>query len=347
MEPARPEAAPVLVIGPGAIGTIVAARLAARGHPVTVACRTRGTAETITRQGLVAVEVKGRTLSASVAAVHKPRRLSPEPRLAVLATKCQDALTALESWTRHLPNDCPVVAMQNGMMGDRLAPAAQGRVVECVVAFPATLEGSGRSRQTGPGGFILGEWPEGAPTPRVQEAARILSAAGPVRTTKNMRGAKWTKLIINSCITTLGVLTNTTLGELLKGARARDAFLAVATEGYRSGRADGVRFEPIQGFRPFMFALPQRGGRFARAWRHQLLRVLARKQGRHRSSSLQSLERGAKTEVDFLNGALVEAAGRRGIPAPVNEALVRLVHEIEGGGRRPGLENLADAAGGA
>ena len=69
--------------------------------------------------------------------------------------------------------------------------------------------------------------------------------------------------------------------------------------------------------------------------RRLLLAVLARKYRRHRSSSLQSLDRGQRTEVDYLNGHVAATARRHGLRAPVNAALVSLVHRIEQDEARP------------
>jgi 2-dehydropantoate 2-reductase len=271
--------------------------------------------------------------------VHRPAELAGPgagPRMAVLATKCQAAEAALKAWLPALDEDAPVVAMQNGVMGDRLLPLVGDRLVECTVALPATLEGPGVSRQTGPGHFIIGPWPKPRPAddPAAYKAvARVLSDAAPVRASANMLGVKWTKLLVNSCITTLGVVTGTELGVLLREPAAQAAFLRIVEEGYAAGRADGVRFEAVSGFRPRMFAARVPGRRL-------LLSVVARRYRRHRSSSLQSLERGQRTEVDFLNGHVAETARRHGLEAPVNEALVDLVRRIEAGTLRPSPENL-------
>jgi 2-dehydropantoate 2-reductase len=190
------------------------------------------------------------------------------------------------------------------------------------------------SVQTGPGHLILGAWPGGPATQAVHEAAVLLAPAASVEASANMRGVKWSKLLINSCISTLGVAAGVELSRLLEDRRARRAFLAVVEEGYRAGQAAGVRFEPVAGFRPWMFAKPLPG-------RHVLLRAIGHRQGRHKSSSLQSLERGQRTEVDQLNGHIVATARRNGLEAPVNAALVDLVHRIEEGTLRPDPANLA------
>lgn len=324
---------PVLVVGPGALGVLVAARLHAAGTPVVLACRTPEAARHLAEAGLEATDERGGRLRAHVPVVADPAEVEGEAHALVLATKCADAAPALRHWLPAVRPGAPVVALQNGVLGDTLASIAGARHVECTVSLPATLLGPGMSVQTGPGHLILGAWPSGAPTPAVEGAAALLAPAAHATASRNMLGVKWSKLLINSCISTLGVAAGTELSTLLRTRRARAAFLAVAAEGHRAGRAAGVRFEPVAGFRPWMLAQPLPG-------RHALLRAIGRRQGRHRSSSLQSLERGQRTEVDYLNGHIVATARAHGLDAPVNKALIELVHRIEEGKLEPGLENL-------
>ncbi len=63
---------------------------------------------------------------------------------------------------------------------------------------------------------------------------------------------------------------------------------------------------------------------------------------RLKSSMLQSLERGRRSEVNFMNGYVVEKGQEKGVPAPVNAALTSMVREIEAGDRRISPENLGD-----
>lgn len=327
---------PVLVVGPGAIGALVAARLKAAGTEVVVACRTRAAEADLRKRGVVALGPDGSRIEAWPTVVSEPAQLRQAPCMAVLATKCQAAEAALASWLPSLADDAPVVAMQNGVMGDALAALAGDRLVECTVAFPATLVEPGVSRQTGPGHFIVGPWPR--PRPRDDPAAykavaEVLADAAPVHASGNMLGVKWSKLLVNSCISSLGVATGQELGDLLRDRHARQAFLRIVEEGHAAGKADGVRFEAVAGFRPGLFAarMPGRGA---------LLSIVAAKYRRHRSSSLQSLERGQRTEVDYLNGHIVAVARRHGLDAPVNRALVSLVHRIELGDARPSPAHL-------
>lgn len=330
-----PDHGPVLVVGPGAVGTLVAARLAQAGNDVLLLARDAAGARRLDA-GITAVAPDGGEVHAKVASGWRRSDVKATPRMLVVATKCADAEAALATWLPALGEDTPVVTMQNGVLGDRLKPLAGERLVECTVSFPATLAGPGRSVQTGPGGLHIGPWPRASPRDEPTEfkaVARLLADVAPVHGSANMAGVKWTKLTINNCITSLGVLTGLELGDLLRDPLARRAFLAIVEETHAAGRADGVRFETVSGFRAGLFASRMPG-------RSALVAIIGRKYRRHRSSSLQSLERGRRTEVDFLNGHVVATARRHGLAAPVNAALVEAVHAIEAGERKPAAANL-------
>lgn len=331
-----PDAGPILVVGPGALGVLFAARLHAAGHDVVVAARTAQAAQELGKGTFVAIDERGGRVEARPRVVHSPRQLEEVPRMTVLATKCAAAIPALATWLPALDDEAPVVCVQNGVMGDRLAPILETRQVECTVSIPATRESPGASQQTGPGALHIGPWPQARDRddPKAYKAvARTLAAVAPVHASPNMRGVKWSKLLINSCITSLGVATGQDLGALLAAPKARAAFLAIVEEGYAAGRANGVRFETVSGFRPRLFAARWPG-------RQAILQVMGRRYRRQRSSSLQSLERGQKTEIDFLNGHIVATAGQHGLGAPVNDALIDIVHDIEASRRRPDPANL-------
>ncbi|MGO9566816.1 MAG: ketopantoate reductase family protein, partial [Desulfomonilaceae bacterium] len=76
--------------------------------------------------------------------------------------------------------------------------------------------------------------------------------------------------------------------------------------------------------------------------RNVLIRIIGFKYRRIRSSSLQSLERGRRTEIDFLNGYICDRGSDHGVPTPVNDSVVSMIRQIEAGSRKISLDNLAD-----
>jgi 2-dehydropantoate 2-reductase len=99
-------------------------------------------------------------------------------------------------------------------------------------------------------------------------------------------------------------------------------------ETVRIARRIGVRFGTVQGVSGGVLNLL---GALPLALGEQFPRLLARRMGTvpNPGSTLQSIRRGQLTEIDFLNGAVVQAAAEHGLPAPVNSGIVALVHEVE------------------
>ena len=76
--------------------------------------------------------------------------------------------------------------------------------------------------------------------------------------------------------------------------------------------------------------------------RHLMIRFIGFKYRRLKSSSLQSLERGKTTEVDYLNGYIVKNGLKYGVNVPVNKAIVDVNHEIEMGKKPISIDNFKD-----
>ena len=73
-----------------------------------------------------------------------------------------------------------------------------------------------------------------------------------------------------------------------------------------------------------------------------MIRIIGFRYRRLKSSSLQSLERGKLTEVDYFNGYIVKNAGQSGVPVPVNKTIVNMIHEIEQKKREISVSNFND-----
>src|SRR5688572_21215491 len=93
-----PGAGPVVVVGPGAIGLLVAARLHAAGTPVVLAARTPAAAAELAAKGVVAIGHDGSRVAAKVPVVHAPSQLKEPARMLVVATKCAAAAEATATW---------------------------------------------------------------------------------------------------------------------------------------------------------------------------------------------------------------------------------------------------------
>jgi 2-dehydropantoate 2-reductase len=115
-------------------------------------------------------------------------------------------------------------------------------------------------------------------------------------------GELYSKLIINSCINSLGVIGGVTLGKLLANQKAREVFFEIMREAMSVADAMHIKVEPAGGGKLDYYRLLAQSGMFAAMKRYLTIRVVGFKYRRIKSLSLQSLERGRETEIDFLNG---------------------------------------------
>jgi len=331
----------VAVVGAGAIGGVTAAFLARAGWDPEVVCKHQKVVDRINAQGLHVFGVKGEWL-AHVKAVRGIQDLSGTKDVVFLATKATDCVLAAQELLPFLDENSAVVSLQNGICEDAIGEVVGGhRVVGCVVAWGATMHGPADLEMTSSGEFVIGNMAN-LPDQRLEPLREMLSAVAPTRISENIMGELYSKLIINSCINSLGVITGLTLGKLLAQRRIRNTFTGLMREAMAVAHAAGVKVEPGGGGKLDYYRFLADNRLMAELKRHVVIRLIGFKYRKIRSSSLQSLERGRQTEIDYLNGYICRRGVEQGVPTPLNRAVVNMVKEIEAGERSIGLKNLDD-----
>lgn len=313
------------VVGAGAVGGAIAALLSRIGHEVEVTARGEHL-EAIQEQGILLSGAWGEYR----AQVDAGELLTRGVELVIIATKAQDAADAISENLAVL-RGIPLVVVQNGLDSLSNAKEASPRsdIVGGLATFASSYLSPGRITVTTAGRLYLGVAPGESDVP-ARYAARILTEALPTSTVPNFTGAQWTKLVINM-VNALPAITGTSVQEVVADRGLRRIMTASMRESVRVALGSRVHFETLQGLshgRLRLFAaLPLWLGQF-------LPRLMSRRIGAtpNPGSTLQSIRRGQATEIDFLNGAVVRAAERAGRAAPVNAALVALVHEVEAKG---------------
>ncbi|MBI4557016.1 MAG: 2-dehydropantoate 2-reductase [Candidatus Hydrogenedentes bacterium] len=330
----------ILVEGIGGIGGVVAAKMLEAGADATLVTGNSAISEAIRRGGLHAT-TPDRVVAAR-AAVFTTLNEIPDTAQFDAAYLLMKANTVVEAARKTLPYLKPegyLVTFQNGIVEEAVsAVAGPERVISGIIGWGGTMHAPGVYEKTSVGNTIIGEL-DGRVTDRVQDLAWTISPAAPVVISPNIRGALWSKLAINCTITTLGALTGETLGTMLEDQRVRHAFLFTYSEVIDTALALGIRLERIA-VHPKLLYLSRNAGATMRFYKDVLMRIVGRKYGKLKSSMLQSLERGRPTEVDYLNGYVVEQAKKLEEPVPLNAALTRMIQEIESGTRSLGPQNM-------
>ena len=333
----------VVIQGIGGIGGVIAGTLIDAGmRPVLVTNNADITAA-IHSNGL-RVKLPDRAFTVKAEA-YTTLAEAPGPfDAAYLIMKALAVVKAATETAKHLSPEGYVVTFQNGIVEDAVGEAIGiDRVVSASVGWNGIMHRPGEYERTTPGDTFVGEL-DGRITPRVKNVADALRHSGPVTISANMRGVLWSKLAINCTVNSVGALTGETLGEMLADPRIRRLFLRTYSEVFDTAAAQNITLERIAA-NPKLLYLPNDAGIFTRYTKDFIARMLGRKYKSARSSTLQSLERGRKTEVDFLNGYVVEIAKRAGVATPVNAALTRMIKEIEDGKRAISKSNIIDLLG--
>lgn len=336
----------IWIVGCGGIGGVFAAHLA--DHPavdLTVISRNPQIAEAVRTSGLHMSGVEpARVVQLDV------RTEIPEDAVdfVLLATQPPAVEEAVESLHARLSADGAIVVLQNGLCEDRVAKiVGADRVLGGIVTFGASTSGPGEVVRTSTGGVILGGL--GRETdPRIAHLAALLQSIGPVTTTTNLVGARFSKLALNCAVSSLGTVAGTTLGTLLGQTTARNLALIIMRETVAVARAEGVILEPVVGpLRLGWLANPDAGMNGPSHWaKHLLLMLVGLKYRRLRSSMLRAIERGRPPAIDFLNGEVIERGTRLSVPTPMNAAVSDLVQGIAAGRIEPTLENLQSLSNG-
>jgi 2-dehydropantoate 2-reductase len=281
------------VLGTGALASFFGARLSRVGEVTLVGTWTEGI-DAIARGGIV-VDTPGTEAAFAVKAVRLGTPLDAGDLVLVLVKAWQTDRVAREVPALTAP-DGHVLTLQNGLGNvEKLGPGALLGVTE----QGATLVAPGRVRPAGDGPtHIAGP----------QSLAAVFRSAGlDARAVDPALGASlaWGKLAVNAGINALTAILEVPNGQLLERPEALSLLERAANEVAEVARAKGIAL-------PFPDAAAE-------------ARRVARATASNLSSMLQDVLRGAPTEIDAINGAVVREGARLGVPTPANETLLRML----------------------
>jgi 2-dehydropantoate 2-reductase len=307
----------IVVVGAGAIGSLFGALLHRAGNDVTLVGRPQHV-EAIGREGL---KVEGRTTGEfRIRAVAElPPGLLTD--LALLTVKTYDLDTAAIVFGTTMPTPVPVVALENGLGVESTVeraltaggwPNAAQWIVRGINSVPAAFVRPGTVRHTGEGEVVLSDFRSGHHADAVANTFRL--AGIPSRVEPDREREVWRKVLVNAAINPVTADHGIPNGRLLLDPY-RGQSLQLLDEALSVAQAEGVRFTDTDA-------------------QKELWRVV-RATSDNRSSMLQDLDRGRRTEIDAISGTLLELGQRRGLSLPATTSIVQRIHAKEPPGPRP------------
>ncbi len=298
----------IVVIGPGALGSLFSARLAISGQSVTLLDHNARRAHTLGNRLLLSTA--DQEIEAMLPITAHPACLE-NAELVILAVKSHEIGNLVHFVQQRTGPDTLILGLQNGIghlhfFEDSAAGLALG-----VTSQGATLLKPGHVRHGGDGPTAIGYLhPAAATNPALlATASRALSAAGlATEVVDDIKDRLWQKLLVNAGINGLTVLYNCPNGQLLAIAEARSRLIALVEEGALVALHKGIDVgaDPV--------------GRALEVCQATATNI---------SSMLQDVKNGRSTEIMAINGALVMEAKKLAIPAPENALLVRQVLAAE------------------
>jgi 2-dehydropantoate 2-reductase len=293
------------------MGSLIAARLALTGTELVLLGRASDHLRQIERAGLELIELDGSRQQIPLTATADPAAVNGAELLIVLV-KSWTTTEAVTPLREHIDPTTTVLTLQNGLGNVAQIRAALGddapnEILIGVTAEAALREAPGRVRHTGAGSAAIGR-PDGAVTPRLAAAAAMFANAGlPTVAVPDIERWVWRKLAVNAAINGPTALAQVPNGAVISDGGLRSAAVILAAEVATVARARGLKLDHVRA----------------------AVDEVARETAANRSSMLQDLEAGRRTEVESIYGVMIAEAERLGVGVPASRVVAALIRARE------------------
>jgi len=316
---------PIAVAGAGSIGCFVGGMYAAAGRRVALLARPR-VIEEIATCGLCLTSLNGfeRRIAASQLSLSENPAILGDAAVVLVTVKSGDTLEIADLIALHAPTEALVVSLQNGVgnvavLRERLPGR---RVLAGMVPFNVIALGRGRYHRATSGDIVI-------EADDADSANQLSMPDLKVRATGNIAGVQWGKLLVN-LNNALNALADLPLRRQLAQRAWRVLFADQIAEGLAALKLDGIKpvsSTPIPAsWAPPLLRLPD-------ALFEALLGRTMKIDPEARSSMWEDLQRGRPTEIDYLQGVIVEIADRHGLQVPLSRRIVALIKRAEAAGK--------------
>ena len=351
----------ILIIGAGAVGSYVGGYFARAGLEVILADPWPAHVEHVQAHGL---RLEGMT--AEECFESKPRAmhftdlqvLSKEKPadIAFICVKSYDTPWAAALAKTYLARDGFMVSLQNGINEDAIANViGWNKTIGCIASkiVVELVEPGFVRRSVSKGGesytvFRVGE-PHGRVTPRVERIRDMLADIDSAKVTSNLWGERWSKLVQNAMGNGLSAASGMSNKEFTQNETTRRLSIRLAGEAVRAGLLQGLSLEKIAGLDPEIWVAAAQELTSAAndtptldEMEARMLVQAERMSDTARPSMGQDMIKGRRTEIEFLNGLVVQRAKELGMEAPANVGLIAAVQKVERGDAPADLARVQD-----
>jgi 2-dehydropantoate 2-reductase len=299
----------ITVFGAGSIGSLFAGRMAYSGYKISVIGRDPHITE-ITRNGLRIIEHEQEILSHFPASTDLQQETITQTAIMV-TTKAYDNTIVANSLRGKITEENPILILQNGMGNENVFRQTfpHNPIFRAITTEASELIHPGIVKHIAFGRTSFGII-SGRENGRGKELQGIMNDSGfTTKITPNIKLKMWQKLLTNAIICPLAALLHVPNGKILQKPSIQRIFDEILREGLELAQHN----------------LPDEDFSTTRDY---ILNVIDKTKN-NKCSMLQDIERGRRTEIDFLNGFIVKESQRIGIKAPINAAIADLIRHIE------------------
>ncbi|MAP10827.1 MAG: 2-dehydropantoate 2-reductase [Gammaproteobacteria bacterium] len=346
----------IAIVGAGAVGAYAGGFMHAAGENVTffdpwpenvVAMRERGL-RLLSAEGEVEYEGKVRAHHLSDIAAMAPM---PEFDIAFVCAKSYDTAWHAQLIKPYLAADGFVVSLQNCINEDTIAEVVGWtRTMGCIASLIAVfMDAPGQVRRMVPRGgaanhvvFRAGE-PHGRITKRAERIAELVGHTDGSKTTNNLWGERWSKLITNSMRNPVIAASGLTNVSSDLEPVTRRLSIRIAAEGVRVATANGIELEAIRGIPADTWIACANGDDNAFGTiEARVIQAAENAKTDGRPSMAQDVEKGRRSEIDFMNGLIVRTGKMLGLETPANEGIVTAMRSVDARTAAPSVDVVRD-----
>jgi len=299
----------IVIIGPGAVGSLFAAFLSKLKEEVWLLDKNKERARRIQDGGVSVEGLSGNWLS-PVKATADAKDIG-EADLAVVCVKSYDTKEAMLHARPVIGDNTRILTIQNGIGNIEILNEIAGsdKVIGGSTNLGATLLDTGKVRHAGRGETVIGRMDGKIPVEMRSIRELFNKARIETRISRDIKGLLWSKLVINVGINALTAITRLNNGRLTEFEGTRRILRGAVTEAIRVAKRKRIKLihdDPLA-----------------------KVEAVCEATAANISSMLQDIMRKKRTEIDFINGVIVRQGQELGIPVPTNALLVDLVKTIE------------------
>jgi 2-dehydropantoate 2-reductase len=300
-----------VILGAGAMGSVMGGLLARGGNAVVLVDVAKEIVHAIERDGLKIEDKTGQQSIVKLKATNDPSRIGVGDLLIVFV-KCYHTETAVRQAATMIGPDTIVLSLQNGWGNADLISKLTGpeRLLVGVSYHSAVLLAPGHVLHAGQGPTYLGEL-DGRASARVNAITELFGSAGiSITASSNVLNEIWSKLALNAVTLPTSASIRITADQLLRTPEMERLMEGLLTEVVAVARAQKISLN------------------FDERWQ-AIRNLLSKLAPNTKGSMLQDVERHHQTEIDVINGAIVEAGARLGIATPYNQSMLCLIKALE------------------